>query len=52
MNNCNLLASILLCCGTFLCIAESPKPAEKPANHGQPEGVQDLKAATQPRTSS
>ena len=43
MNKTKLLATILLCCGTFLCIAESPKPAEKSASHGQPEGIQDLK---------
>ena len=43
MNKTHILAKILLCCATSFCLAESPKPADKSANHGQPEGIQDLK---------
>ena len=43
MNKTNIFATLLLCCAASFCVAESAKPTDKSANHGQPEGVQDLK---------
>ena len=37
------LATLLLCSFAMVCVAELGKSTEKPAPHGQPEGVQDLK---------
>jgi len=43
MKKSSRLATLLLCSFAMVCIAETPKPTEKAAPHGQPEGVQGLK---------
>ena len=43
MNKTNIFATLLLYSAASFCVAESAKLTDKSANHGQQEGVQDLK---------